>query len=524
MTNSCRRSGTSLAIHSTRLLNRDPWPDNLEMKKVDAKTTMDFLDLNLWHGRVFRGAWEYATGGSQEVREPATGELLTTVGLGNAHDIGVAAKAAAAAQKAWAAMPPRQRAEVFRKAAALLEDKLDELGRWVARETGGLVLKGQHEVREAATVLHRAAGMILGSQGEVLPSPAGRLSYARRVPHGVVGVISPFNFPLILSIRAVGPALAAGNAVVLKPDPQTPVTGGFIIARAFELAGLPAGLLQVLPGGAEAGEALCTDPHIGMICFTGSTGVGRRVGELAGRHLKKVSLELGGKSSLIVLDDADLDLAAANAAWGAFLHQGQICMASGRILVHAAVAEEFIRRLAEKANHLPVGNPATEQVALGPVINAKQLQRVHGIVHDSVAAGARLEAGGTYEGLFYRPTVLSNVRPGMRAFEEEVFGPVANVSVFRTDDEAVELANQTDYGLAAAVISPALGRAMALGERLNTGMLHINDQTVNDECVNPFGGRGCSGNGGNIGGPADLDEFTQWQWVTVKDTPPRYPF
>lgn len=491
---------------------------------MDAKTTIEFLDTNLWHGRVFRGAWGHATGGSQEVREPATGELLTTVGLGNAHDIGVAAKAAAAAQKDWVAVPPRQKAAIFLKAAAVLEQNIDDLGRWIARETGGLILKGQHEVREAATVMQRAAAMVLASQGEVLPSAPGRLSYAKRVPHGVVGVISPFNFPLILSIRAVGPALAAGNAVVLKPDPQTPVTGGFIIARALEMAGLPAGLLQVLPGGADAGEALCTDPHIGMICFTGSTGVGRRVGELAGRHLKKVSLELGGKSSLIVLDDADLDLAASNAAWGAFLHQGQICMASGRILVHEAVAQEFVRRLAEKANQMPVGNTVTQHVALGPLINAKQLQRVHGIVQDSVAAGARLEAGGTYEGLFYRPTVLSNVEPGMRAFEEEVFGPVANVSVFRTDDEAVELANRTEYGLSAAIISPSVGRAMALGERLNSGMLHINDQTVNDECVNPFGGRGCSGNGGNIGGPADLDEFTQWRWVTIKDTAPRYPF
>jgi benzaldehyde dehydrogenase (NAD) len=491
---------------------------------VDARTKTEFLDLNLWRGRVFRGAWEHAMGGSQEVREPATGELLTTVGLGNAHDIAVAAKAAAAAQKEWVAVLPRQKAAIFLKAASLLEENLEDLGRWVARETGGLVLKGQHEVREAAIVMQRAAAMVLASQGELLPSVPGRLSYAKRVPHGVVGVISPFNFPLILSLRAVGPALAAGNGVVLKPDPQTPVSGGFIIARALELAGLPAGLLQVLPGGADAGEAMCTNPLIGMICFTGSTGVGRRVGELAGRHLKKVSLELGGKSSLVILDDADLDVAASNAAWGAFLHQGQICMASGRILVHEAVADDFIRRLAEKAKHLPVGNPLTEQVALGPLISAKQLQRVHGIVQDSVAAGAKLEAGGTYENLFYRPTVLSNVKPGMRAFEEEIFGPVANVTVFRTDDEAVELANRTEYGLAAAVISPSIGRALALGERLNSGMLHINDQTVNDECVNPFGGRGCSGNGGNIGGPADLDGFTQWRWVTVKDTATHYPF
>jgi benzaldehyde dehydrogenase (NAD) len=487
-------------------------------------TKSKFLDPACWRSRIFNGSWEHPTGGTTQVVEPATGEVLTVVGLANARDVAVAAEAAAAAQREWIKLPPRERADVFRRAATLLQENIEELGLWVARETGALVLKGQHEIREAVTLLNIAASKPLDPQGLVLPSTSGRLSYARRVPHGVVGVISPFNFPLILSLRAVAPALACGNGVVLKPDPQTPVSGGYIIARAFELAGLPKGLLQVLPGGADAGEALCTDANIGMIAFTGSTGVGRRVGELAGRHLKRVSLELGGKSSLIVLDDADLEIAASNVAWGAWLHQGQICMAAGRILVHEKVAPQLIRILAEKAKHLPVGDPAKEQVALGPIINGKQLQRVHGIVMDSVAAGATLEAGGSYENLFYRPTVLSGVKPGMRAFEEEIFGPIVNVTTFANDDEAVQLANQTAYGLAAGVISRSVGRAMALGERLNTGMLHINDQTVADDCVNPFGGRGCSGNGGNVGGPADIDEFTQWQWVTVQETPNRYPF
>lgn len=488
-----------------------------------AKATQ-FLDPAAWTGRIFNGDWVHPTGGSAEVIEPATGAVLTTVGMANAHDVAVAAKAATEAQRAWQAMAPRERADIFRRAATLLQDNLDALALWIARETGALLMKGQHEVREAITLFNISAGKPLESQGLVLPSTPGRLSYAKRVPHGIVGVISPFNFPLILSLRAVAPALAYGNAVILKPDPQTPVTGGFIIARALELAGLPKGLLHVLPGGADAGEALCTDPAIGMVAFTGSTGVGRRVGELAGRHLKRVSLELGGKSSLIVLDDADLEAAASNVAWGAWLHQGQICMASGRILVHEKVAPEMIRILAEKANHLPVGDPAKEQVALGPIINSKQLQRVHGIVSDSVAAGATLEAGGNYEKLFYRPTVLSGVKPGMRAFDEEVFGPVVNLTSFASDDEAVQLANQTAYGLAAGVISKDIGRAMAIGERLNAGMLHINDQTVADDCVNPFGGRGCSGNGGSVGGPADIDEFTTWQWVTVKQAPNRYPF
>ncbi|MDB5974991.1 MAG: benzaldehyde dehydrogenase [Nevskia sp.] len=483
-----------------------------------------FLADSRWDRRVFGGTWRSSDGGSSEVIEPATGSVLAQVGFANAADVAVAARSAAAAQPAWAATAPRERALFFRKAAAALESNFDELATYIVRETGSILPKAQRELSEAITMLHLAAAMPLQGHGQVLPSAPGRMSIARRIPHGVVGVISPFNAPLVLSLRAVAPALAAGNAVVLKPDPQTPVSGGFIIARAFEQAGLPEGLLHVLPGAVEAGEALVTDPHVRMIAYTGSTGAGRRVGELAGKHLKKVSLELGGKNSLIVLEDADLDLAASNAAFGAWLHQGQICMASGLILVHEKIAPALIRKLAEKANVLPVGDPARQHVALGPIINQRQLQRVHNIVQDSVAAGARLEAGGIYEKLFYRPTVLSGVRPGMRAFEEEVFGPVANVVSFSSDDEAVALANHTEYGLAAAVISPSVGRAMALGERLNVGSLHINDQTVNDECVNPFGGRGCSGNGGAVGGPADWEEYTQWQWMTVKDTPPKYPF
>jgi benzaldehyde dehydrogenase (NAD) len=325
-------------------------------------------------------------------------------------------------------------------------------------------------------------------------------------------------------MRAVAPALAVGNGVVLKPDLRTPVVGGFVLARLFEEAGLPKDLFHVLPGVAEAGEALCIDPNVAMIQFTGSTATGRRVGALAGGHLKKISLELGGKNSLIILDDADLDLAASNAAFGAYLHQGQICMAAGRILVHKSVADAFVERIASKARHLPIGDPAVETVALGPLITERQRDRAHGIVQDSVSAGARLVEGGTYEKLFYRPTVLRDVKPGMRAFEEEIFGPVICVTEFDTDDEAVEMANRTEYGLAAGVISRSLRRALGIGNRLRTGLLHINDQTVNDDVVNPFGGRGQSGNGTNIGGPANWEEFTQWQWLTIKEKPTQYPF
>ncbi len=483
------------------------------------------LDLAAWTGRVHdSGQWIEPQGGSRDVLEPATGSVLMRSGVANAADMTKAIGGAVAAQVAWAAMPPRDRAAVFHRAAALMQEHFDELALIVTRETGAILPKGQHEIREAITLCQIAAGLPLAAQGLVLPSVPGRMSIARRVPHGVVGVISPFNFPLILGLRSVAPALALGNAVVLKPDTRTPISGGFLMAQVFERAGLPAGLLQVLPGDAPAGEALVTDRRVPMIAFTGSPGVGSRIGELAGKHLKKVSLELGGANSLIILDDADPDLAASNAAWGAWLHQGQICMASNRILVHEAIYPAIKQRLIAKATHLPVGDGASGQVALGPVIDQKQVQRVHAIVQDSIAAGAKLEAGGSHDGLFYKPTVLSNVKPGMRVFDEETFGPVANLIVFRSDDEAVELANNSAGGLAAAVIGKSVGRAMGIAQRLKAGMVHVNDQTVNDECTNPFGGPGIGGNGGSVGGPADIDEYTQWQWITVKDTPPQFPF
>lgn len=482
-----------------------------------------FLESAPWREHLFRGGWAAASR-VEDVIEPATGRVLTSAGQAVAADVAPACTAARAAQPAWSAMAPRERADVFRRAAALFAEHFDELALHVTRETGGILPKGQHEIREAIAFCHGAAAMVMAPQGQCLPSVAGRTSVARRVPYGVIGVISPFNFPLILTLRVVAPALASGNAVVIKPDARTPVSGGYLIARVFELAGLPAGTLHVLPGGPDVGEALVTHPDVAMVSFTGSAAVGRRIGALAGGLLKKVSLELGGSNALIILDDADLDVAASNAAWGAWLHQGQICMASNRILVHEAIAEAFTARLVAKAEHLPVGDGATGQVALGPLIDARQCERVHAVVQASVAAGARLLAGGRHDGLFYRPTVLADVKPGMRCVDEEIFGPVANLMRFRDDDEVIGLANDSQGGLAAGVISRSLGRASAIGRRLRAGMVHINDQTVNDDAINPFGGPGIAGNGTSHGGPADWEAFTTWQWTTTKDEATPYPF
>jgi len=486
-------------------------------------TSRPFLDPALWQEHVYSGGWR-AAAQAADLIEPATGAVLTRTGIAVAADVGPAARAAAQAQADWAATPPRERAAVFLRAAQRFQDHFDELALFVTRESGAILPKGQHELREAIAFCQIAASMPLQSQGQVLPSTPGRLSLARRVPLGVVGVISPFNFPLVLTLRVVAPALAAGNAVVIKPDPRTPVSGGFLIARVFEAAGLPAGLLHVLPGGAAVGEALVEDPAVAMISFTGSVGVGRRIGELAGRHLKKVSLELGGSNALVVLDDADLDLAASNIAWGAWLHQGQICMASNRVLVHEAIAPAITERLVAKAQQLPVGDGATGQVALGPLIDERQRDRVHAAVLASVRAGAQLLAGGSFDRLFYKPTVLAGVRPGMPTYDHETFGPVVNLVTFKTDEEAVALANDSQGGLAAGVISRSVGRALALGRQLRAGMVHINDQTVNDDAVNPFGGPGIAGNGNSHGGPGDWEQFSTWQWLTVKDAPPQFPF
>lgn len=482
-----------------------------------------FLSTERWDGKLFLSGWS-AAGTTREIIEPGSGALLTRVGMASPKDVGEAAKRARAAQVAWVAMPYEERANIFRKAAAIIERETEVLSDWIVRETGAIPPKAGVELHMAQGILLEAAALLTQPSGLILPSNSGRISMARRVPHGVVGVISPFNFPLILSIRAVAPALALGNTVVLKPDPQTPVTGGYLIARLFEEAGLPKDCLQVLPGGVDAGEALVTDPNVTMISFTGSTQAGRRVGELAGRHLKKVTLELGGKNRLIVLDDADVDLAASCAAWGAYLHQGQICMTTGLVLVHEKLADKLTEILVGKAQHLPVGDPASQQVALGPLISARQRDRVHAIVEDSVKQGAVLKAGGSFDKLFYKPTVLTGVKPGMRAFDEEVFGPVASVVSFSSEEELVSLANHTEYGLSLGIISASTSRALALADRIPTGLLHINDQTVADEPHIPFGGRGASGNGGRHGGPANWEEFTQWQWVTIKDSAPRYPF
>jgi benzaldehyde dehydrogenase (NAD) len=353
-----------------------------------------------------------------------------------------------------------------------------------------------------------------------------RLSLTRRLPVGVVGVIAPFNVPLVLAIRYVAPALALGNAVVLKPDPRTAVSGGVVLAEIFEKAGLPPGVLSVLPGGADVGEALIEDPQVGLIVFTGSTRAGRAVARLAGSHLKRVHLELGGNSAFVILDDADLERAVSAGAFGSFFHQGQVCMAASRHLVDRRVADDYTDLMIEHAKKLRVGNPAAEDhIAIGPMIDERQRDNVHRLVTSSVDGGARLATGGRYEGLFYQPTVLAGVPESAPAYTEEIFGPVAPITTFDGLDEAVRLAAGTPYGLSMGIVTRDVMKGLALADRIPTGLVHINDQPIHDEPTVPFGGVKQSGAGSHLGGyEANLEAFTELQWVTMRSEVPPYPF
>ena len=477
-----------------------------------------------WLGS-FLETWVPGTGAPIEDREPATGRHLATIAGSTPEDVARAAAAAKEAQPAWAATSYQERARVLRRAAEIYDANRDEFGTWTQRETGASHSKMHHESNFAYHEILNAATLPSQAYGSLMPSAVkGRLSMVRRVPAGVIGAITPWNSPSVLGMRVVAPALALGNAVVLKPDPQTPVVGGAMFAAVFREAGLPEGLLQVVVGGADVGEALVTDPNIPVVSFTGSTAVGRRVGQLAGGMLKKVSLELGGNNAFIVLDDADLDAAAAAGAFAAFQFQGQVCFAAGRHLVDRKLADDYTGALTEKAKRLRTGDPFREDVQLGPIVNEKQVARVDDIVQRSISAGAVVSEGATREGLFYRPTVLTSVTPEMAAFTDEIFGPVAPITVFDSDEDAIALANASSYGLVASIYTRSLGRGLAMADRMRTGMVHINDGTLNDEAIIPFGGMGDSGNGSRYGGEASLDTFTEWQWVTVRDEPPTFPF
>ncbi len=467
-------------------------------------------------GMLFSDGWRSGNGGSYEILSPIDGHSVGTVALANEKDVQRAGELATAAQIAWGQTSFSERGDLMLRAADALEDMRDEVLRLLAVESGSGTVKANSEIDKALDELRTAAALPSAPQGEVLAHDKNfALSIARRVPVGVVGVIAPWNAPLMLAIRSVAPAIALGNAVILKPDVKTSFSGGHVIAAAFERAGLPANVLHVLPGGPETGEALVRSPHTQMISFTGSTAAGRRVGEVAGGLMKRVVLELGGKNAIIVFEDADLDRAVDAAAKSSFGHQGQICMATGRHLVHEKIADEYMAKLIARVDSMRMGDPREKGVNVGPLISEQQAERVQAIVDASVSDGATIVRGGTHDGVYFTPTILDGVDVNNPAFQAEIFGPVAPITRFASDDEAIQLAQATTYGLSAAIHTRDVARALEMAGKLRTGMVHINGTTVNDNAQVPMGGMGDSGNGGRYGGHWSVDEFTYWQWVSV---------
>lgn len=484
---------------------------------------MTFFEQSTWDGRTYLGGWT-ALEGRTDIVSPSTGERIGSYAQGTANDIETAADLAVSAQRQWAITSPEERSAVLRRAAAIIEENVGVLAQWLSDEAGSAQGKAGFEAGLVAAEFHLASATAMVPYGQLLRTARPRLSMSRRLPVGVVGIISPFNFPGILSARSIAPALALGNAVIIKPDPRTTVTGGLFFAAVLEEAGLPVGLFNVVPGGADVGSALVDEPRVPVISFTGSTPAGRAIGARAGQLLKRAHLELGGNNALIVLEDADVAAAASAGAWGSFLHQGQICMTTGRHIVHDSIYDQYVELMTEKASQLPTGAPSSG-APLGPIIDAGQRDKIHSIVTRSVEAGARLTAGGTYDGLFYQPTVLADVTVDQPAFAEEIFGPVAPIISFSTTDQLVQIVNTSPYGLSLALLSSNPYRAFEIADRMPSGILHINDQTVDDEAQAPFGGIGASGTGARFGGhEANIEAFTETQWVTIQGEIASYPF
>ena len=474
------------------------------------------------------GAFVEAEGGRTfENRDPFTDELVSEVAAGSRGDAQRAVEAAAAAFAEWSQTPPAARQGIFLKAAEVLEARQDEVVSMLARETGCTFGFGMFQMHFVPGLFRQAAALAYAPLGEVLPSDTGAFAMGVRRPVGVVGAIAPWNAALILSARAIAAPLALGNTVVLKPSEWSPQVGGLLWGEVFAEAGLPEGVLNVVthaPGEAQPiGDELVENPSVRRLNFTGSTATGRKLAEAAGRQLKRVVLELGGYNPLIVLADADLEYAVNATTFGAFLHQGQICMSARRIIVERPVAEEFVARLAEKTRGLKVGDPKEPDTIIGPVINGDALETIKARVDAAVRSGAKVLAGGAAEGACFQPTLLADVPADSEFANNETFGPVAAIEVVDSAEEAVERANATAYGLSSGIITTDTDRGLALAQAIDAGIVHVNDQPVGDEPQMPFGGVKDSGFG-RFGGSAVVDEFTEMRWITVQRGSHPFPF
>jgi len=457
---------------------------------------------------------------------PFDGSELGRVQLASREDVDAAYTAAKAAQPAWAAVPPAEREAIIRRAVAIFDTRAEEILGWLGRESGSTVIKSHIELDAARTITEYAAGFPGAVKGEMLACEPGMESRVYREPLGVIGIISPWNFPLHLSVRSVAPALALGNAVVLKPASDTPFTGGTLIGKIFEEAGVPPGVMNVVIGsGAEIGDYFVEHEVPAFISFTGSTEVGKRVGQLAtgGKFIKRVALELGGNAPLVVLDDADIEAAAGAAVFGRFLHQGQICMSTNRVIVDEKIHDAFVAAVVERAGKLTFGDPLSPATNIGPAINKGQAEGVRAKIAKARAEGAVQVLGQDTEGNQIAPHIFTEVGPHFALAREETFGPVLPIIKARDEAHALELANDTEYGLSSAVYGQNIERAVAFARKIVAGMTHVNAITVADHANAPFGGEKNSGLG-RFNGHWILEEFTRPHWVTIHPNGPKFPF
>ena len=469
------------------------------------------------------------SGRTTEDLNPYTGEVYATVAAAGVEDVARAVEAAHAAFPSWAASSPFARRTVLLAAADLLDGRGKEAAELMSGETGGIIPWGWFNVALAANILREAAAGTTAPRGEVLNAQEdGVLGLAIRKPLGVVAAFAPWNAPLILGIRAVAAPIAVGNTVVVKASEDAPIACALFLADILREAGLPDGVVNVITNArqdaAEIAEALIADPRVRAVNFTGSTGVGRIIGTHAARHIKPAVLELGGKNAIIVLDDADVDYAVDAAVFGVFMHSGQICMSGDRVLVHQSLAEEFTAKFTAKVAALPSGDPADPGTVIGPLVSVGSARRVAALVSDAVAKGATvLTGGGEPQGAVHPATVLTGVTEDADIHSREAFGPVCVLTFFSDDDQAVALANDTDHGLTCGIITENGTHGLAVAERIETGIVHINDQSVADEPQSPFGGTKASGYG-RFGGHWGLDAFTTTRWVTLAAKHAHYPF
>jgi aldehyde dehydrogenase (NAD+) len=461
-----------------------------------------------------------------DILNPYDDSVIASVRLATSKQLQETFEMANAAQKEWAQSSAAERIEVIHKAAEYLKANREVIVDVIVRETGGTVLKANVELHLALEVLEEAVHYAdeIYKVKEVPSTVEGKVNHIRRLPLGVVASISPFNFPMNLSMRTIAPAIALGNSVVHKPDIQVGLTGGSIIAKAFEHAGLPNGVFNViLTDVTEVGDEMLTNPHSSLISFTGSTAVGRHIGEIAGRSLKRVILELGGNSPFVVLSDADVDRAVDAALFGKFIHQGQICMIINRFIIHKDKHDEFVEKFVERAKALPYGDPRDPKTVIGPLVNQRQLEKAVSVIEEAKRAGVNMALEGKRDGNVLTPYVFTGVDNASQLAQTELFAPIATIIKADTDEQAIGMASETEYGLSSSIFTTDLERGEEFALQIESGMTHINDQTVNDSPNIPFGGNKASGNG-RFGNPWIVDEFTITKWVSIQHTYRHFPF